>query len=91
MPDNSQIEEHGKRFRIKPFDGEFAPEFEGMTPSEILARLDDEYYAKKLAGGTEAYEALKAKFVSHAGAAGREEIRRNPYSPLHFRDRPQTS
>ena len=91
MPENSQIEDRGKPSRIKTFDSGLTPEFEGMTPSEILAQLDDEYYAKKLAGGTEAYEALKAKYVSHAGAAGREGVRRNPYSPLHFRDRPQTS
>lgn len=67
MPENSQIKEYGKRFRIKPFDGGFAPEFEGMTPKEILNQLDDEYYAKKLAGGTEAYEAMKAKNGSNPG------------------------
>lgn len=37
------------RFRVKPFDGGFAKEFEGMTPKEVLNKLDDEYYAKKLA------------------------------------------
>ena len=38
-----------KRFRVKPFSLEFAPEFDGMTPKEILNKLDEEYYAKKLA------------------------------------------
>lgn len=60
MPKNSQIKEAGKRFRIKPFSLEFAPEFEGMTPKEILSKLDDEYYAKKLAGGTDAFNAEKS-------------------------------
>ena len=31
-----------------------------MTPKEILNKLDDEYYAKKLAGGTDEYNAQKA-------------------------------
>ena len=60
MSDNSQIQESGKRFRIKPFSLEFAPEFEGMTPKEILNKLDDEYYANKLAGGTDAFNAQKS-------------------------------
>ena len=37
------------RFKVKPFSLEFAPEFNGMTPKEILNKLDEEYYAKKLA------------------------------------------
>ena len=37
-----------KRFRVKPFSLEFAPEFDGMSPKEILNKLDEEYYAKKL-------------------------------------------
>lgn len=59
MPTNAPSEKARKPFRVKPFKGGFKPEFEGMTPKEILAKLDDEYYAKKLAGGTDAYNAQK--------------------------------
>ncbi|MCY4476124.1 MAG: hypothetical protein OXC83_11925 [Chloroflexi bacterium] len=48
-----------KPYRVEPFEGGFKPEFEGMTPKEILNKLDDEYYAKKLAGGTDAYNEQK--------------------------------
>ena len=58
-PPNSHPENGKKPISFKPFSLEFAPEFEGMTPKEILNVLDDEYYAKKLAGGTEEYEAMK--------------------------------
>ena len=57
----SDKRETGKRtrFQVKPFSLGFAPEFEGMTPKEILNKLDDEYYEKKLAGGADEYRAKK--------------------------------
>ena len=60
MPADAQSEKARKPFRVKPFEGGFAPEFEGMTPKEILSKLDDEYYAKKLAGGSKEYYAQKS-------------------------------
>ena len=60
MPTNAQSEKPRKPFRVKPFNLELAPEFEGMTPKEILNKMDEEYDAKKLAGGTDAYNAQKA-------------------------------
>ena len=56
----AQAETRRKPYRVQPFEGGFKPEFEGMTPKEILNKLDDEYYAKKLAGGADEYDAQKA-------------------------------
>ena len=47
-------------YRVQPFSLKFKPEFEGMTPKEILNKLDDEHYANKLARDTEAYDARQA-------------------------------
>ena len=60
MPPAERTERERKPFRVQPFSLEFKPEFEDMTPKEILNKLDDEYYAKKLAGGTDEYNAQKA-------------------------------
>ena len=60
MTDDPQAKDSGARFKIRTFSSGYAPEFEGMTPKEILNVLDDEYYAKKLAGGTDEYNAMKA-------------------------------
>ena len=60
MPPAGASGNERKPYRVQPFEGGFKPEFEGMTPKEILNKLDDEYYAKKLAGGADEYDAQKA-------------------------------
>ena len=49
IPPADASEKDRKPFRVEPFKGGFKPEFEGMTPKQILNKLGDEYCADNLA------------------------------------------
>ena len=42
-----------KPFKVRPVPGGFAPGVDPDNPKAFLNQLDDEYFAKKLAGGSD--------------------------------------
>ncbi len=49
----AESEERRKPFKVKPVPGGFMPGVDPDNPKSFLNQLDDEYFAKKLAGGSD--------------------------------------